>query len=183
MLDPLILKAISVGFGLLFLLAAVHKLTAAQHFRTILQEYRLLPDAIVTLVARIIPLLEILLGAGWLLLDQAVAIALASALLLALYTAAIGINLFRGRIHIGCGCGVAGTDKNDQQLSTGLVVRNLLLIAISLAATIPAISRDLGAVDYVTLIATVPAGVLLYLASNQLLSNSAAIGAWRNSDD
>jgi len=183
MLDPLIIKAIGIGFGLLFLLAAVHKLSAMQEFCAILRDYQVVPGRLVNTIARLVPILEILLGAGWLLLDQVTAIAIASASVLALYTAAIGINLYRGRIHIGCGCGVAGTSENDQPLSGGLIVRNLTLVAIALTALLPVATRELGLVDYVTLSATILSVVLLYVAGNQLLSNNAAIGAWRNRND
>jgi hypothetical protein len=183
MLDPLALKAISIGFGLLFLLAAIHKLSAMAEFCAILRDYQVLPGVLVAPLARVVPILEIALGSGWLLLDQTMAIAFASAFLLASYTAAIAVNLYRGRVHIGCGCGIAGTDEKDQPLSSGLVFRNLLLVAIALTAAMPATARDLGVVDYVTLFATVITGVFLYIAANQLLSNNAAIGAWRNRHD
>jgi hypothetical protein len=183
MLDPLILKTVSAGFGLLFLLAAVHKISAAEQFRIVLQEYQLLPEAAVAPVARIVPLIEILLGAGWLFSYQLATIAVVSASLLGAYTIAIAINLSRGRVHIGCGCGFAGTDDNEQQLSFGLVIRNIVLITAALVGAVPAADRTLGMVDYATLIVAVLAGVLLYVASNQLLTNHAAIGAWRNNHD
>ena len=64
--------------------------------------------------------------------------AFASAALFAAYTGAIAINLQRGRIHIDCGCGMARLAGRDQQLSWGLVVRNTLLMAAALVATMPA---------------------------------------------
>ena len=183
MLDPLILKVISIGFSLLFLLAALHKLAAPDQFRIVLQEYQLLPRVLVAPVARVLPVFEILLGAGWLLAANPESVAIASALLLGMYTFAIGINLWRGRIHIGCGCGVAGANEDDQQLSYGLIARNAVLILAVLSATIPAANREFGFVDYMTLVTAVLAGTLLYIASSQLLGNNAAIGAWRNNDD
>ena len=110
-------------------------------------------------------------------------VALASAGLLGAYTTAISINLFRGRIHIDCGCGMASTAGRDQQLSWGLVARNIVLIVAALAATLPATERAIGMVDYVTLVAGLLAIVLLYGAANQLLSNGDAIGTWRNRYD
>ena len=71
----------------------------------------------------------------------------------------------------------------DQQLSWGLVMRNSLLIMAALTATLPASGRTIGFVDYVTLVAGLLAIVLLYGAANQLLSNGAAIGTWRNRHD
>jgi hypothetical protein len=180
MLDPVVLKAISIGFGLLFLLAAIHKISALAEFSAILRDYQVLPDSLLKPIATIVPVLEIALGAGWILLDQTAFIAIASSLLLALYTAAIAINLRRGRVHIGCGCGVAGTGETDQPLSAGLVVRTLLLMALALSAAMPVLPREFAAMDYVTLLAAVIAGALLYISGNQLLGNSAAINTWRN---
>jgi len=183
MLDPLILKVISVGFGLLFLLAAVHKFSAAQQFRVILEEYRVMPRGLAGPLARVVPLLEVALSVGWFSGARPELIAVSSAALLVVYTSAIGINLIRGRIHIGCGCGVAGSADGDQQLSSGLILRNTILIAIALVAVLPASARSFGVIDYVTLGSTLLASALLYAGANQLLANGAAIGTWRNKHD
>jgi hypothetical protein len=183
MLDPLILKSISIGFGLLFLLAAVHKFATAQQFRVILEEYRVMPRVFAGPVARIVPLLEVTLSVGWFSAYRPELIAVSSAALLAVYTSAIGLNLLRGRIHIGCGCGVAGASDGDQQLSSGLILRNTILIALTLVAVIPTSARPFGVIDYVTLGSTLLASALLYVGANQLLANGAAIGTWRNKRD
>ncbi len=183
MLDPLILKIVSIGFGLLFLLAAVHKMTALQHFRATLSAYEILPGALLAPLSIMVPILEALLGAAWLLAIQPVWVALTSAMLLAGYTTAIAVNLFRGRIHIDCGCSMGGSAGRDQQLSWSLVVRNAMLIVAALTAILPAGERTVGMVDYLTLVAGLLAIVLLYAAANQLLSNGAAIGTWRNRHD
>jgi hypothetical protein len=183
MLDPLFLQVISLSFGVLFLLAAVHKLSTIDKFRVILSEYQLLPQAFVATTAFVLPLLELVLGTSWLFLPQKALIAAGSATLLAFYTFAIAINLARGRIHIGCGCGVAGSSDDDQQLSSGLIIRNSALIIIALVALIPAGTRALWFLDYATLLAALITGVLLYAATNQLLGNGAAIGTWRNKHD
>lgn len=183
MLDPLVLKVISINFGLLFLLAAAHKFSTAQQFRVILEEYQVMPRALAGPVARIVVLLEMMLSIGWFTGYRPQLVALSSAALLAIYTSAIGVNLLRGRIHIGCGCGVAGSAAGDQQLSSGLLLRNSVLIGIALVAAIPTTVRSFGVVDYITLSATLLASALLYLAANQLLANGAAIGTWRNRHD
>ncbi len=183
MLDPMILKLVSIGFGTLLLLAAAHKLTSLQEFRATLSAYEVLPDAFVSPVSALVPIIEALLGAAWLLAIQPVYVALASAVLLAGYTSGIVINLLRGRVHIDCGCTMGQSAGIDQQLSWGLVARNALLIIVALTASLPATGRAIGWVDYVTLVAGLLAIVLLYSAANQLLSNGAAIGAWRNRYD
>ena len=120
LLDPLILKLISIGFGLLFLLAAVHKFSTAQQFRVILEEYQVMPRVLAGVVARIVPLVEVVISVGWITGFRPGLVAISSAALLGVYTGAIGINLLRGRIHIGCGCGVAGSTDGDQQLSVSI---------------------------------------------------------------
>jgi hypothetical protein len=183
MLDPLILRIISIGFGLLFLLAAVHKFSTAQQFRVILEEYQVMPQALAGPVTRIVPLLEVLLSIGWFTAYRPELVAISSAALLTMYTSAIGLNLLRGRIHIGCGCGVGGSSDNDQQLSSGLILRNAILIAIALVAAIPVTARLFAVLDYVTIGTTLLASALLYAGANQLLANGAAIGTWRNKHD
>ena len=183
MLDPLALKLVSLGFGLLFLLAAVHKLTEFQKFRATFSAYEVLPRVLIAPVSILVPSIEALLGASWLLGIQTGFVAVASAIVLASYTAAIAVNLLRGRIHIDCGCSMGASAGRDQQLSWGLVARNSILVIAALTATLPATERAIGYVDYVTLVAGLLAIVLLYGAANQLLNNGAAIGTWRNRHD
>ena len=180
MSDPLIIKAISIGLGLMFLAAAWHKLSGAAQFRITLLEYQVLPDALVGLTSRIVPVFEILLGAAWLAgyYGQGIT-AIGSALLLGIYALAIGINIARGRVHFDCGCGFGGKGENEQYLSGKLIVRNLVLIAAALYTLVPAAPRELGFADYLVLAAALLAGGLLFGAANQLIANRAAIDTWR----
>jgi len=95
MLDPLALKLVSIGFGLLLLLAAVHKLTELQKFRANLSAYEILPAALIAPASILVPSLEVLLGVAWLLALKPMFVALATAVLLFGYTSAIAINLLR----------------------------------------------------------------------------------------
>ena len=183
MLDPLILKLVSIGLGLLLLLAAVHKLTALPKFRATLTAYEIMPGAMIAPASILVPIVEALLGAAWLLNVEPTLVAMATAALLTSYLSAIAINLLRGRIHIDCGCTMGASAGKDQQLSWGLVARNSVLIVAALTATVPTTERTIGIVDYVTLVAGLLAIILLYGAANQLLNNNAAIGAWRNRHD
>jgi hypothetical protein len=54
-----------------------------------------------------------------------------------------------------------------------------MLLALALAATLPASAREVSAGGYAVLAAALLASVLLYLTASQLLRNAAAIGAWR----
>ena len=180
MLDPLIVKAISIGLGLMFVIAAYHKLVDSSGFRVTLLEYQVLPETLVGSASRVIPIVELLLGCCWLI--PAIAgdlVALASAALLAAYACAIVVNLGRGRVHFDCGCGFGGKSGNEQFLSGGLVARNVILIAAALITMLPVTGRPLTAADYVTLAAALVAGALLFGAANQLMANRAAINTWR----
>lgn len=180
MLDPLIVKAISIGLGLMFVLAGYHKLADAAGFRITLLEYQVLPESLVAPASRIIPIFELLLGGAWLFAWYGAGMtAYASAGLLGIYALAIGLNIARGRVHFDCGCGFGGKSDNEQYLSGGLIVRNLILIAAALLTTLPASSRALGFGDYATLVAALLAMALLFGAANQLLANRSAINTWR----
>jgi len=189
MLDPLLLRIIALGFALLFIPAALHKFSQRLQFSAQLQAYQMLPVALLSMAARALPLFELLLGISWLmsvlLVPIASATAVASALLLGLYTIGIGVNLLRGRHYIDCGCGLATSvgerAQNDtQNLSYWLVLRNFLLIIAALAAALPATARTLGGLDYFSLLTAVLTLVFLYAAYNQLMSNNNAIRSGSN---
>ncbi len=182
MIDPLIVRTISIAFAALFLLSAWHKFTTPEQFCENIKNYQLLPLFLVAPVGMLLPVIELILGVGWLNPVAPVETAYASAALLALYAASMGINLARGRIHIGCGCGMS-TAAAEQPLSTGLLLRNTLFIAVALATTLPVVERTLGALDYLTMVLALLATVLLYIAASQLLTNRAAMASWSRSHD
>lgn len=180
MLDPLIVKALSIGLGLMFLCAAWHKLSDVAAFRVTLLEYQLLPESLATPASRIIPIVEILLGSSWLLSFYGHSMtAIGSSALLGIYAFAIAINLYRGRVHFDCGCSFGGKADGEQFLSGGLVARNLVLIAAALATLSPTATRNFTLGDYATLVAVLLAATLLFAATNQLISNRATINTWR----
>lgn len=181
MLDPLIVEAISFGLGLMFLVAAFHKLNDNTQFRVTLIEYQLLPEVLVNPASRIIPIVEMLLGGSWILSNyQPSVTAIASCTLLGIYATAVGINIYRGRVHFDCGCGFGRRNGQEQYLSGGLILRNIVLIAAALLTLLPAGSRSIGYGDYLTLAATLLAVALIFAAANQLLLNRAAINTWRS---
>ena len=179
MLDPLVATAISIGFGIMFLLGAVHKLTALAEFRAILADYRLLPAKAVDSSALAVIGAEACLGLGWLFAPETRVVASATAILLLVYAAAIAVNLRRGRTHISCGCGFGQFAGGVDLLSGWLVARNLLLVAVAALGSLPAAERTFGALDYVTLAAALATSMLLFVCANQLIQNRAAIASWR----
>jgi len=182
MIDPLVSRALAVAFALLLLLAAWHKVSARAEFLAALGEYRLLPPALLPLAAALIPAGEALLGCAW-VAGHAASAAPLTAALLGFYAVAIAINLARGRVYIGCGCGFGGAAGKDPPLSWWLVVRNLLLGGLALLGAWPAADRVLGAYDWLTLMLVLAAAVVLFAGASQLLRNRAAMAVWRTPRD
>ncbi|MCZ6855836.1 MAG: methylamine utilization protein MauE [Gammaproteobacteria bacterium] len=183
LLDPLIVLVISLGFGALFLSTTSHKIREFAQFRVVLADYELLPGVLVLPAACTVVVIELVLTLLWfsaLFTSLFIAVsAILSAALLTLYGIAVGINLIRGRVHISCGCGVPGANNTDQPLSSGILVRNSVLALIALAGVLPILERSLAWFDYVAIVTTLLTASVLYMATSQLLSNSAAMAAWR----
>ncbi len=148
-------------------------------FRFVLDDYRVLPSALVGVAAVLVVTVELLLLIGWVLvLVQALGlvviaeplvpfVAAGTAVLLSLYALAMLSLLLRGRVHVDCGCSAA-----DVPVSYRLVIRNAVLIVAPLAiAWAPPPTLDAGAL----LVGVVAAGVaiLLYAAFDQLARNAA----------
>ena len=125
-----------VCVGLVFVLAAVQK---ARHWKIlpgVIANYRLLPRVTVPAASALLPPVEMIVGIlllSALLMPWAQACAAA---LLALFAAAMAVNIARGRAHIDCGCGQSFL---KQTLRWTLVARNaglalLLLPSLSVAA-------------------------------------------------
>jgi hypothetical protein len=123
--------------GLVFLLAGVQKVQAWKILPGVIANYRLLPRGMVLPASALLPPLELGTGVA-LLAGQVMPWAQISAIaLLALFAAAMAINLMRGRGHIDCGCGQSFL---KQTLHWTLVGRNavlMLLLLPSLAAAMP----------------------------------------------
>lgn len=181
-MDPLILQILALAFSLLFLLAAVHKLSDPRRFLATLDNYRLLPAALLAPAGVAIIALEIFLGIAWLFAWRLPLTGTLSAALLILYAGGMAINLLRGRRHISCGCSFGLGERRESQLSGMLLLRNASMAAAALLALLPASNRELTRLDDLTLGAALVAIVLFSGAANQLINNSGAINTWRRPD-
>lgn len=178
MLDPLVVVLSQVSLAIIFALSAAGKLRAPDEFLGVVENYRLLPEAAVRPVACALPLVEAAVALG-LLAGPTRPHAAAGALgLLALFSAAIAVNLARGRREIDCGC---FGPLLRQRLSWWLVGRNGLL-ALMAAACLPgaAAPRPLAWLDLVTAIAAAIALTALYLSASYLLSAAPSAAALWN---
>lgn len=168
-LDPIFIIASALAVAVLLASAATHKLRAPGRFARQLADYQLLPEALVRPIGRVIPLLELLIAFALLVPFSRAIAAVCAAALIALYAAAIGINLWRGRRDIDCGC--AGPDQ-AQPLRPVLLARNAVLVALALLASSTPIVRDLGFFDGFVTVAASAVALLIYAAADGLLANS-----------
>jgi hypothetical protein len=183
MIDPLLSRAVALAFAALLVAAAWHKYTAHDRFVAALGEYRLLPEVLWKPTARAIAALEAALGVAWLADAWPVAVAGATAALLVAYATAMAINLIRGRVHMGCGCGIGRSSLGDPPLTWWLVGRNLVLAATAVLAALPRAQRELLPYDWLTLTLVLVACAVLHSAVAQLLGNASVIASWSRPRD
>lgn len=175
--DPLWSHAAAAFLGAVLLIGALEKLREPALFRDAVENYRLLPAAGVGAFARLLPLAELLAGALLLPLATRAAGALLALALLAMFTAAIAINVLRGRRRIDCGCGGA----EYTPIGPGVIVRNVLLMLAALAAAAPLLGRatvwlDFAAAAFATLFL-----LGLYFLGNAMLGHQSRLLDSRNS--
>jgi uncharacterized membrane protein len=172
--DPAIRWLAAASLAAVFAGSAIAKLRDLTGFRDAVENYRIVPRRIAACAAGIIPLAEIAGAIGILFGPTREASALLLLGLLVVFTAAIGVNLARGRRDIDCGC--FGTARG-QRLSGGLLVRNAMLIALAAVLLLPAGERRIGALDVMTIFFGAAALVTLYAAFNYLLAQASALRA------
>lgn len=181
--DTVVSAAVAATLAVVLLVGGWQKLRDRALFQATLDNYQLLPESLLPVAAVLLPLWEI--AAGALLLPgptRGVGALLAAALLLAV-TAAVAINLLRGRRNFDCGCGgfsgSSAGDVGEQQLSWGLVVRNAILIAAVVLCAGEEAARPLVWIDYLSVAGATLALLGLYLSANQLMANHPRLQAIR----
>jgi hypothetical protein len=155
---------LALGMALVLLAGAAGKLRDRADFALAVEAYELVPERLVPAAALTFALLELtsglLLAAPWTRMAGA-ALAL---LVMALATAAVIVNLARGRRVLDCGCGGL---SGRQPISWWLVLRNTMLALVLLAVlALPGLSLDLAGVLCGGL-----GFALLYASVDQLLVN------------
>jgi len=178
-LDPAIELVMRGGLALLLLGAALQKARDFAAFRSAVIGYALAPERLAMAIAVTLAGVEAAIGVA-LLAPASIGLRapalVATALLLALYAAAIAVNLVRGRRDIDCGC--AGPNAR-QPLSEWLLVRNALLVAAALVCLGGAGARPLSWIDALTVAGGVAMLVAAWLAGHRLLANAPAIARLR----
>jgi len=155
--------ALGVLAALIFTRAAMLKVRTWASFNGVVDNYDLLPQALVAPVAVALPIVEGLIAAALPIpAAQQPWADLAAAALLAVVAVAMAINLARGRGQIDCGCGDA---RSRQPLHPGLAARNLALAALLVAGAFTAPGAATAAGVIVGIAAGV-SGFLLYLCQD-----------------
>lgn len=173
-MDPLVILIISCGFAGLFLSAALKKLIAFNSFKTTLEGYQIIPGQLLLPASMLVVICEFTLCGAWVVESLRPVAAIGSSIILAMYAAAIGINLLRSRSHISCGCG-----WNEQSLSWGLVTRNGVYILIVLSTLLPQINRQLEWIDFSLGVVALTVALLLNRCAETLIANNSNIASWR----
>jgi uncharacterized membrane protein len=170
-IDPAIWWTVSLALTLVFGASAAIKLVDFAEFRGALENYRIVPEALSLPAAAIVPVSELGCATGLLvpLFHQAAAMLLI--FLIAIFTAAIAINMMRGRLYIDCGC---FGPMLRQPLSKWLLVRNGALMLLGALSLMPNDARAITSLDVVTITLGASTLVLLYGAANYLLANAPA---------
>jgi hypothetical protein len=187
--DPVLRITLRVALALLFFWAAAHKLRDVAGFKAALAAYALVPQPCLGACASVLIAAEVVVATGLLAFARphqsesglGVGAAMTAAGLLCVYSAAIVVNLLRGRRHIDCGC--FGAAKR-RPLGSGLVARNAVLAIVAAASALPAASRSLTWIDSMTIGAGVAVLALLYAAVDGLIATaprSAALARGRAS--
>lgn len=166
MIDPLLVLIISASLALLFFMAARHKMTSPRQFEAQLAAYELVPEALLPVVARAIPYIEMAVVFSILVPITRPIAAMVAASLLAVYALAMAVNMLRGRADIDCGCG-----GQPQLLSPWLLLRNAVLIAGSCLLLAPVSARAMVWADALLLVLMTAVLAMVYLLVEQLVRN------------
>jgi hypothetical protein len=164
MLDPVIGILIVALFAMLFASAAIHKLRDPNRFREVFAAYGLLPPVAGLRVSWAIPLLEIGVALGLLVIHARTLAAATGIALLLGYAAAMAVNLQRGRTDIACGCG--GPD--ERPIAAWMAWRNLALALLLGIALWPWSARTLQMTDVLTIAFGLAVTATIYLCLDRL---------------
>lgn len=169
MIDPLPLLIAAGCLAAVLLHAAWPKLADRALFHQHLAAYGV-PEPLQLPLVWMLPLAEGSAALGLITASRSFA-ALGAAALLLSYGAAMAWHLGRGR-RLDCGCGGAPI-----LLSGWLLLRNAVLVAIALLASLPSDGRMVGGADLAVAAAAVALAAVLYAAFHQLLRQQPALAS------
>jgi uncharacterized membrane protein YphA (DoxX/SURF4 family) len=170
--------AFRFALALMFVLSGLAKLPRREEFVGAVRNYRLVPDRVGRVVAQVLPPVEVASGVLLALGLGIRPVAALLALFLVGFSAAIAINLLRGRT-IDCGCFGPVGNRRITWLTVG---RNLVLVAM--AVQVAAVAPTSLALDRVAGLgshgpSSAVAVALLFTATLAVVGASLGEQAWR----
>jgi uncharacterized membrane protein YphA (DoxX/SURF4 family) len=127
--------ACRVVLGVLFVYSGLIKIADPPGFAQMIWNYRILPAALVSPAALVLPWLEVVAGALLVAGLWRRSAALILGLLLAVFAAGIALNLYRGNpIDCGCFSTAAAASKTPAELLAGMrldILRDLGMLALA----------------------------------------------------
>ena len=167
-LDPLTVRMIACGIGLMLLVGAWQKINDLEMFQAAVEAYDLIPLASARAFSLSFVFIELSI-AVFLICNIASSLTVISAIvLMSLTTFAISINLIRGNADVSCGCGGI---EDEQRLSWGLVSRNIVIVVMLGMCLIDTNSRAYNLLDGINLLFGATSIYLVYLLFSQLIAN------------
>ncbi len=131
------LNLITLGFtlarlaaGFILIIASLDKIGGAEKFSKMVENYHALPAELIPLAAVVIPWLELFTGLCLCLGFKTRGAALVFSVLMAVYAAALTVNLAHG-VDLNCGC---FSMDSTEKLSGWTVARDLGFLILGLAA-------------------------------------------------
>ena len=168
-IDPAFRGLGAFALALIFGASATMKLRDLEMFEGSLANYQLAPLWLEKPLAFLIPILECAAAVALLITSTRAIAAMTLLALLTVFTAAIAINLARGRTNIDCGCFGPAL---RQELSGWLLLRNLFLMIMAAMVVLPPNGRAIETLDEVTIVLGAMTLVLLYASANFAIGNA-----------
>lgn len=178
MIDPAFTGMACATLALVFLASAWGKARHPRWFAGALREYRLLPEVALWPVALAVPALEAAAALGLLAAPLRPLAAALALVLLGVFSAALGLNLARGRRDIDCGCW--GPAARPGALSGWLLARNAALAVLAAVLLMPPAGRDLVWVDFLTVGLGTVALLFVFGAIDRLIAQAPALADLRH---
>lgn len=115
--------------GVVFIAAAVGKITDVPAFANAIHHYRVVPPEIVNPVAIVLPWLELFCGLCFLAGFWVRSAAFWASMMTVIFTALVGAALYKG-VDITCGC--FGASESAQKIGVEKLAQNIGLVVLSL---------------------------------------------------
>jgi hypothetical protein len=157
-----------IGIGSILTVSGLFKIRAGHlRFRNVVAAYALLPSWAISPVSRVVPGLEIAIGASMLLGLLWPHPAMAASSLLAVFALALAINILRGRRDLACGC---FGKESLRPLSWRTVAGRVLLVSASLLAVYAPTSWTVEAFAYALVFGLAWAGAWILLQALSVMT-------------